>query len=59
VRYVYGTHNIDIDGDACAKVMRPYRLRTKRNAVNFALRQLTAEMSLEDARAMEGSGWMG
>jgi Arc/MetJ family transcription regulator len=51
--------NIDIDEEACAKVMRRYGLRTKRDAVNFALRQLSAEMTLEEARAMEGAGWEG
>jgi Arc/MetJ family transcription regulator len=51
--------NIDIDEDACAKVMRRYGLRTKRDAVNFALRELAREMTLEDARAMQGSGWVG
>lgn len=51
--------NIDIDEEACAKVMRRYGLRTKRDAVNFALRQQAAEMTLEEARAMRGSGWIG
>jgi Arc/MetJ family transcription regulator len=51
--------NIDIDEDACVRVMRRYGLRTKRDAVNFALRQLAAEMTLEEARDMEGSGWIG
>ena len=51
--------NIDIDEEACAKVMRRYGLRTKRDAVNFALRELAAEMTLEQARALEGSGWVG
>ena len=51
--------NIDLDEDACAKVMRRYGLRTKRDAVNFALREVAREMTLEEARAMEGSGWVG
>ena len=52
--------NIDIDDDACAAVMRRYRLRTKREAVNMALRTLAVEpMSLEEALAMQGSGWEG
>ena len=50
--------NIDIDDDACTEIMRRYRLRTKREAVNLALRTLANEpMSLEEARAMRGSGW--
>jgi Arc/MetJ family transcription regulator len=52
--------NIDIDEDAAQAVMKRYRLRTKREAVNFALRTLAAEaMTVEEARAMRGSGWEG
>ncbi len=52
--------NIDIDDDACTEVMRRYRLRTKREAVNLALRTLADDpMSLEEARGMRGSGWEG
>ena len=52
--------NVDVDDEACAEVMRRYRLTTKREAVNFALRSLAAEpFSLEEARRMRGSGWDG
>ena len=52
--------NIDIDEEACATVMRQYGLKTKRDAVNFALRQLIIEpLSLEGALAMRGTGWEG
>lgn len=52
--------NIDIDVDACAEVMRRYHLATKRDAVNFALRLVAAEaLTLEEARALRGSGWDG
>lgn len=52
--------NIDIDEQAYATVMRRYRLRTKREAINFALRTLAAEpLSLEQARSLRGSGWSG
>ena len=52
--------NIDLDDVAFATVMRRYGLRSKRDAVNLALRQLAAEpMSLPAARAMRGSGWEG
>ena len=52
--------NIDIDDEACASVMRQYGLRTNRAAVNLALRTLAGEpMSLEEVRAMRGSGWDG
>lgn len=52
--------NVDVDDEACAEVMRRYRLTSKREAVNFALRSLAAEpFSLEEARRMRGSGWDG
>lgn len=52
--------NIDLDDVACHAVMERYRLSTKRDAVNFALRALAAEpLDLEDARALRGSGWDG
>ena len=52
--------NIDIDDRACAEVMHRYRLSTKREAVNFALRLVAAEpLSLDEARQMRGSGWEG
>jgi Arc/MetJ family transcription regulator len=52
--------NIDLDDDACAIVMQRYRLVTKREAVNFALRSLAAEpLPLEAARRLRGSGWDG
>ncbi|HEX5048546.1 MAG TPA: type II toxin-antitoxin system VapB family antitoxin [Gammaproteobacteria bacterium] len=52
--------NIDIDEKACAAVMRKYRLRTKREAINFALRALAAEpLTVDSARQLRGSGWSG
>jgi len=52
--------NIDIDDSACREVMKRYRLRTKRDAVNLALRRLAGEpLSLEEARSLRGSGWHG
>jgi len=55
-----GRTNIDVDDDACRVVMRRYHLSTKREAVNLALRLVAAEvMSVDDARALRGSGWEG
>ena len=55
-----GRVTIDIDDNACAEVMRRYRLATKSEAVNFSLRTLAAERaSLDEARAMRGVGWEG
>ena len=52
--------NIDIDEAACALVMRQHGFKTKRDAVNFALRQVALEpLSLEEALAMRGTGWEG
>ena len=40
--------------------MRRYRLTTKREAINFALRSLAAEpLSIDEARQLRGSGWEG
>ena len=38
--------NVDIDDQACAEVMRRYRLATKGEAINLALRMLAAETAL-------------
>ncbi|MFK8022752.1 MAG: type II toxin-antitoxin system VapB family antitoxin [Ilumatobacter sp.] len=52
--------NIDIDDEACARVMERFDFSTKREAVNHALRSLAAApMELDRARAMRGSGWDG
>jgi Arc/MetJ family transcription regulator len=52
--------NIDLDDEACRLVMERYQLRSKRDAVNFALRTLAAEPpSVEEARGLRGSGWDG
>lgn len=52
--------NIDIDEDYCQIVMQRYNLRTKREAVNFALRTVAGEsLSLDEARRLRGSGWNG
>ena len=51
---------VDIDDKACATVMRRYRLTSKREAVNLALRLLAAEpLSPDEARRLRGSGWVG
>lgn len=52
--------NIDIDDELVTMAMRLYNLRTKREAVNYALRQLVGDpMTLEEALAMKGVGWEG
>jgi Arc/MetJ family transcription regulator len=52
--------NIDIDEEACRRVMERFNLTTMKDAVNLALRTLAIEpMTLEEALAMEGTGWEG
>lgn len=54
--------NIDIDESSCEIVMRRYGLKTKRDAVNYALRHLArglVPMTREELLAMRGTGWEG
>ncbi|HWM63614.1 MAG TPA: type II toxin-antitoxin system VapB family antitoxin [Solirubrobacterales bacterium] len=51
--------NIEIDDELIERAMRIYRLRSKREAVDYALRKLVGGMSREEALAMEGRGWSG
>lgn len=51
--------NIEIDDVLVERAMRVYRLRSKREAVDLALRKLVGGMSREEALAMEGRGWGG
>ena len=51
--------NIDIDAEACERVMNRYGLTSKRDAVNFALRQLANVATVDEARSLRGSGWDG
>lgn len=52
--------NIDLDDDLIAEVMRRYDVRTKREAVDLALRRLVGvPMSRAEMLDMEGSGWDG
>ena len=52
--------NIEIDDDLIGRAMRLYRLPSKREAVDLALRKLVGErMSREEMLAAEGSGWGG
>ena len=51
---------IDINEAACLAVMERFRLRTKGEAVNLALRRLAGEaLDLDAARQLRGSGWDG
>lgn len=55
-----GRTNVHVDDELVSRVMRRYGLRTKRAAINLALRRLDLEpMSREEALAMRGTGWEG
>jgi Arc/MetJ family transcription regulator len=52
--------NIDIDDDLVAEAMRKYGLRTKKEAVDLALRRLVGpRLSIEFLESLEGIGWDG
>lgn len=51
--------NIEIDDALIDRAMRIYRLRSKREAVDLALRKLVGGMSRKEMLAAEGSGWDG
>lgn len=53
--------NIDIDDELIARVMRQFGLKTKREAVDFALRRAAGPTKLtpEEMLAYEGMGWDG
>lgn len=52
--------NIEIDDALVERAMRVYRLRSKREAVDLALRKLVGEqMSRREMLAAEGRGWGG
>jgi Arc/MetJ family transcription regulator len=51
---------VEIDDELVQRVMRRYGLRTKRAAIDLALRRLDLEpLSREEALAMRGTGWEG
>ncbi len=52
--------NIDLDDSLVEAVMQRYGLRTKKEAVDLALRNLVGGVMTKDqALAMEGFGWDG
>ena len=55
-----GRTNIDLDDALVARVMERYSLRTKREAVDLALRRLAGPpLKAEDLAELEGIGWDG
>lgn len=52
--------NIDLDEQFVRTPMERYGLRTKKDAVDFALRQLVDPVPTSDElRSLEGTGWDG
>jgi Arc/MetJ family transcription regulator len=52
--------NIELDDDLVEAAMRLYGTRSKKATVDLALRRLVgARLSMDEAIAMEGSGWEG
>ena len=52
--------NIELDDDMVEAAMRLYGTRSKKDTVDLALRRLVgARLSVDEAIAMEGSGWAG
>jgi Arc/MetJ family transcription regulator len=52
--------NIDIDDDLIQRAMLRYGLRTKKEAVDFALRRIVRQpLTSEEFLALEGTGWGG
>lgn len=56
-----GRTNVVVDDSLIERVMRVYGLRTKREAIDFALRRTLAVADDPHARALEleGTGWEG
>jgi Arc/MetJ family transcription regulator len=52
--------NIDIDDELIAEAMRRYGLKTKKEAVDLALRRLVGpRLTREFLKALRGIGWDG
>ncbi|HYV23343.1 MAG TPA: type II toxin-antitoxin system VapB family antitoxin [Candidatus Bathyarchaeia archaeon] len=51
--------NVVIDERLVRRVMRLYRLPTKRAAIDFALRALVGDRRRRDMLDLEGAGWDG
>lgn len=52
--------NIDIDDRLVREIIKRYRLASKREAVDLALRRLAgAPLAREEKLGLEGSGWVG
>ena len=56
---IMGRTNVVVDDALVAKVMRLYGLRTKRQAIDFALRKAAGSSNPKGMLELEGMGWEG
>jgi Arc/MetJ family transcription regulator len=54
-----GRTNVVVDDELIERAMRLYGLRTKREAIDLALRRLVGEYTQKDMLDLEGMGWEG
>ncbi|MDQ3823444.1 MAG: type II toxin-antitoxin system VapB family antitoxin [Actinomycetota bacterium] len=54
-----GRTNVVVDDMLVARAMKLYGLRTKREAIDFALRRLVGSHSARDMLELKGMGWDG
>ncbi len=55
-----GRTNIELDDELVAEVMRRYQIKTKREAVDYALRRLVGvPLTREFFESLRGIGWDG
>ena len=54
-----GRTNVVVDDELLEKAMKRYSLKTKREAIDFALRRLVGEYRPMDILELEGMGWEG
>lgn len=51
--------NVVVNDKLIARVMKLYRLRTKREAIDFALRRIAGDYDPKKILELEGTGWEG
>lgn len=54
-----GRTNVVVDDALVERVMRLYGLRTKREAIDFALRAVAGDANRRDMLDLRGAGWEG
>lgn len=54
-----GRTNVVVDDKLITRVMKLYGLRTKREAIDFALRQVAGSYDPKSLLELEGMGWEG